>query len=108
MGARDELLPLRLVLTAQVHRNRVSEVDPRGLLDFLRIPGVKPHQALRLVRLSRLLTRYESKLEASAPEQAADLDDRSLADFGALYFGRSVVDYWMAPFLTADSLGDER
>lgn len=108
VGARDELLPLRLILTAQVHRNRVSEVDPRGLLDFPRIPGVKPHQALRLVRLSRLLTRYQSSLEASAPERAADLDDRSLADFGALYFGRSVVDYWMAPFLTADSLGDER
>ncbi len=108
VGARDELLPLRMVLTAQVHRDRVGEVDPRGLLDFPRIPGVKPHQALRLVRLSRLMARYGACLEAGAPERAADLDDRSLADFGALYFGRSVVDYWMAPFVTADSLGDER
>ena len=108
VGARDELLPLRLVVTSQVHRDRVSEVDPRGLLDYPRIPGVKPRQALRLLRLSRLMKRYGSRLEAGAPERAADLDDRSLADFGALYFGRSVVDYWMAPFLTADSLGDER
>jgi protoporphyrinogen oxidase len=107
VGAGDELLPLRPLVTAQVHRDRVSDLDARGLIDFTRIPGVKRRHGLCLVRLPRLMRRYAVHVDPDAPEKAADLDDRSLADFGRLYFGGSVLDYWMAPFVTSASLGDE-
>jgi oxygen-dependent protoporphyrinogen oxidase len=107
VGVGDEMLPLRPVVTAQVHRQRVAELDPRGLFDFARIPGVKPHQGLRLVRLPRLMRRYGERIDPDAPERSAELDDRSLADFGRLYFGSSILHYWMAPFVTAATLGDE-
>jgi oxygen-dependent protoporphyrinogen oxidase len=107
VGAGDELLPLRPLVTAQVRRSRVSDLDVRGLLDFTRIPGVKRRQGLRLVRLPRLMRRYAARVDPDAPEKSAELDDRSLADFGKLYFGSSVLDYWMTPFVTSASLGDE-
>jgi protoporphyrinogen oxidase len=108
VGRRDELLPLRPVLSAQTCRARVSEIDPRGLGGVARIPGVKLLQAVRLVRLPRLLSRFGDRLDPEAPERAADLDDRSLSDFGRLYFGQSVLDRWMAPLVTGVSLDDER
>jgi protoporphyrinogen oxidase len=57
-----------------------------------------------LVRLPRLLARYAPHLDPDAPERAAPLDDRSLHDFGRLYFGESIVERWMAPLV--GSLGD--
>ncbi|MBW2267646.1 MAG: FAD-dependent oxidoreductase [Deltaproteobacteria bacterium] len=106
VGAQDVLLPIRPALTAVVHDGRSVEVDPRRLRDFARMPGVSVREALRLVRLPRLLRRYGEQLAPDAPEAGAALDDRSLADFGRLYFGRSVVDRWMGPFVTSGSLGD--
>ncbi len=103
----DSFLPLRPVVGAQAHRGRVVPVDPRRLRDLLRLPGVRLHQALRLRRLPRLLRRYAHRLEPDRPESGADLDDRSVADFARLYFGRSVLDRWLAPFVTAPSLADE-
>ena len=41
VGAQDALLPIRPVLTAVVHGGRSVEVDPRRLLDFARMPGVR-------------------------------------------------------------------
>jgi protoporphyrinogen oxidase len=108
VGRRDELLPLRPVISAQTCRERVSEIDPRSLGGVVRIPGVKPLQALRLLRLPRLLSRFGDRIDPETPERAADLDDRSLADFGRLYFGQSVLDRWMAPLVTGVSLDDER
>ncbi len=105
VGARDEVLPLRPVVTGQVRRGRVSRVEPRGVLDVARIPGVRWHEALRLLRLPRLLARYGARLDPERPESAAALDDRSLADFARLYFGASVLERWMAPEL-CDTLGD--
>ncbi|MDJ0851182.1 MAG: FAD-dependent oxidoreductase [Myxococcota bacterium] len=107
VGAADSFLPLRPVLGAQAHRGRVVPVDPRRARDFLRVPGVRPHQALRLLRLPRLLRRYGERLDPERPEHGADLDDRSVADFGRLYFGGSVLDRWLAPFVTAPTLADE-
>jgi predicted NAD/FAD-dependent oxidoreductase len=75
------------------------------VLDVARIPGVRWHEALRLLRLPRLLARYGERLDPARPEAAAPLDDRSLADFARLYFGASVLERWMAPEL-CDTLGD--
>jgi len=99
LGLRDELLPLRPVVPAQVFRGRVDAVDPRGIFGVAAIAGTNRLDALRLVRMPRLLARYAARLEADAPELAAPLDDRSLADFGTLYFGASLVERWMAPFV---------
>jgi protoporphyrinogen oxidase len=105
VGLRDELLPLRPVVAVHCRGDRMEIVDPRGLLGVGRIPGVRPLQALRLVRLPRLVARYGALIDPEAPERAADLDDRSLGDFGRLYFGRSVLVHWMEPFVTGTSLG---
>jgi protoporphyrinogen oxidase len=99
LGLRDELLPLRPAVLAQVFRGRVVAVDPRGLFGIAAIPGVRRLHAARLVRLPRLLARYAHALEHAAPELAAPLDDRSLADFGRLYFGDTVTSRWMAPLV---------
>lgn len=106
IGLRDELLPLRPLETAVAHRGEVRVAEVRHLLDVRRIPGVSQVQALRLLRLPRLLARYAEALDLEAPERAAALDDRSLADFCDLYFGRSVLEGWMGPRATAESLGD--
>jgi protoporphyrinogen oxidase len=106
VGLRDELLPLRPIVTIHCCGDRVANVDPRGLLGVGRIPGVRLLHALRLVRLPRLMARYGARIDPEAPERAADLDDRSLGDFGRLYFGRSVLAHWMGPFVTGTSLGD--
>jgi oxygen-dependent protoporphyrinogen oxidase len=104
LGLRDELLPLRPAVPAQVFRGRVHAIDPRGLFGVASMPGVRRLQAARLVRLPRLLSRYAPQLEVEAPERAASLDDRSLHDFGKLYFGASVAQRWMAPLV--GPLGD--
>src|SRR5215468_9821985 len=52
--------------------------------------------------------RYRAHLDPLRPECAAPLDDRSLADFGALYFGRSVVADWIEPWLAERAAADER
>ncbi len=105
-GAGEDALPLRPVVTGQVQRGRVSLVEPRGLLDVARIPGVRVREALRLVRLPRLLARYGDRLDPDRAENAAPLDDRSLADFARLYFGGSVLERWMEPELGADTLAE--
>jgi len=104
VGARDEALPLRPVVTGQLAGGRVGLLEPRGILDVARIPGVRPREALRLVRLPRLLRRYGARLDPERPENAAPLDDRSLADFARLYFGTSVLERWMGPELCSDTL----
>ena len=71
-----------------------------------RIPGLRPHQALRLLRLPRLIRRFAEHLDPAAPERAAAHDDRSLADFARLYFGASVLDRWLGPYLASRSLGE--
>ena len=108
LGLRDELLPLRPVVAAQPHRGRIREIDPRSLIGIARIPGVKPRHGLRLLRLPRLLARFGERIDPDAPERAADFDDRSLADFGRLYFGASVLERWMTPFVGSASPCDER
>jgi protoporphyrinogen oxidase len=104
IGARDDALPLRPVVTGQLAAGHVSLVEPRGVLDVARLPGVRLREALRLLRLPRLLGRYGACLDPERPENAAPLDDRSLADFARLYFGTSVLERWMGPELCSDTL----
>jgi protoporphyrinogen oxidase len=98
LGISAELLPLRAVHPAQLHRGRILPGAPGlGLLD-----------RLRLLRLPRLMRRYASVLDPARSERAAELDYRSVADFGRLYFGRRVLERLIAPRVTAETLGDER
>jgi protoporphyrinogen oxidase len=97
VGLRDELLPLRPMVVATSHRGAVTPVDTRGVLGIARTPGIRTREAVRLVRLPRLMKRYANRLAFDAPERAEGLDDRSVYDFGRLYFGESIVDGWMAP-----------
>jgi protoporphyrinogen oxidase len=106
LGLSDDLLPLRPVASALVSGDRPHVVDGRGWRGIARIPGLKTRHALRLMRLPRLDARYGTRIDPDRPERAAGLDDRSLADFGGLYFGKTAVDRWMAPLVTRDSLGD--
>ena len=107
VGLRDELLPLRPVVIAQPgRRGSLREVDPRTLSGVSRIPGVRLRQGLRLVRLPRLLSRYAAVLDPQRPELAAPLDDRSVGDFGRLYFGRSVLRHWLAPMIATRGQAD--
>ena len=107
VGVQDQLLPPRPVTTAQVRSGAPRVFDPRGLLELARLPGVRPWEGLRLIRLPRLMRRYGARIDPEAPERAADLDDRSVSDFARLYFGRSVLDRGLGPFLTSASLADE-
>lgn len=106
VGRRDELLPLRPVVTSHCGGDRVARFDSRNLLGIGRIPGIRAPDALRLVRLPRLLGRYGARLDPERPERAAALDDRSIGDFARLYFGNRVLAHWLGPFVTATSLGD--
>jgi protoporphyrinogen oxidase len=106
VGLRDELLPLRPVLLAQVLGARIREIDPRTLSGIARIPGVRWREALRLLRFPRLVRRYAPRLDARAPERAARWDDRSLADFARLYFGASVLERWLEPRLASRAHAD--
>ncbi len=103
-----ELLPPRPVVRALAHRAQVQAIDARGLLGIARIPGIRIHEALRLLRLPRLIARYGNRIDPERPELAASLDDRSLADFGRLYFGARIVEHWMGPLVTRTSLSDTR
>ncbi len=98
LGISSKLLPLRAIHTAQLHRGRIVAGTA----------GVRLWDQLRLLRLPRLMRRYAPILDPARPERAAELDYRSVADFGRLYFGHRVVERLITPRVTADTLGDER
>jgi len=105
-GVADALLPIRPVRSVRVADGRIAGAAPSG--DPRSLIGVAPVQALRLFRLERLLARYRVHLDPAAPERAAPLDDRSLADFATLYFGRAVTTAWIEPWLAERAPVDER
>lgn len=108
-GLAHEFLPVRPVRSAFARGGHFVAIPPGGdPRAVARTPGVRFLDALRLVRLPRLLARYRANLDPGAPERAAAHDDRSLADFGTLYFGRSVVTAWMEPWLAERAPVDER
>ncbi|HSJ95954.1 MAG TPA: FAD-dependent oxidoreductase, partial [Myxococcota bacterium] len=109
-GLAAQLLPLRPWTSAQVGGRGagpapVADDEP---WQIAHVPGVRWRDALRLLRLPRLAARYAPHLAIACAERAAPLDDRSLRDFGELYFGRSVVERWMEPWLAERAPVDER
>ena len=106
VGLADELLPLRPVATAMLHRGSVRTTDSSSALKIARTPGVRFREGIRLMRLPRLMRRYRATLDRDAPERAAPWDFRSVADFARLYFGRSVFDCFAGPIATSASCGD--
>lgn len=102
LGAR--LIALGPPGLAQSRDGRLHPLDPSSRLGASRVPGVRTREALRLMRLDRLMARYAPHLDADAPERGAPLDSRSLTDFARLYFGQSVADRWIGPFATCGTL----
>jgi protoporphyrinogen oxidase len=106
LGLADRLLPLRPAQLTQLHRGRVTAIDPQRLGGVAAMPGVTRRDALKLIRWRRLFARYRPFLDPTAPERAADLDYRSAADFGRLYFGESCFERWISPEGTSVYGGD--
>ncbi|MDD9801161.1 MAG: FAD-dependent oxidoreductase [Deltaproteobacteria bacterium] len=105
-GLAEQMLPLRPVSLAVALRGQVKRLRPRGRRRTLRAPGVSWRGRMRLARLARLQRRFAALLDAAAPERAARLDDRSLADFARLYFGRRVLERHLEPLCGGDFLAD--
>lgn len=105
-GLAEQMLPLRPVSLAVALRGQVKRLRPRGRRRALRVPGVSLRGRMRLARLGRLQRRFAALFDAAAPERAARLDDRSLADFARLYFGRRVLERHMEPLCGGDFLAD--
>jgi len=106
-GLAAELLPLRPVALAQLQRGVTVAIDPGGGRGIAGLPGVRRIDALRLLRLERILARFGAILDPSFPEKGVRLDDRSLADFVRLYFGRSVLERWAGPFVACTCQAEE-
>ena len=107
LGLAETMLPLRPVHLCQAYRGRAAAIDTSSLLGLARIDGIGLRSATRLVRLPRLMQRYGPSLDPEAPERAADLDYRSVADFARLYFGQGAFERWIAPAVTSLDGGDE-
>jgi protoporphyrinogen oxidase len=101
-----ELLPLRPVELAQAGRGRARRLDATSIRGLHHTLGLPWPSALRTARLERLLDRFGSRLDPEAPESASGQDDRSVADFVRLYFGRRVLEDWIAPWI-AEHAGAE-
>lgn len=108
VGLADELLPLRPVVPASLHRGALALTRWTSVFGVTRTPGVGLRAGLRLSRLPRLMHRYRPTLDRDAPELAAQWDFRSVADFARLYFGPSVRDYFMGPIAACGSRAGSR
>jgi oxygen-dependent protoporphyrinogen oxidase len=109
-GLGVEMLPLRPWTSAQLAESGsgfapVADGEPR---EIARTSGLRWFDGLRLLRLPRLAARYGQHLDLARAEHAAPLDDRSLRDFGELYFGRRCVERWLEPWLAERAPVDER
>lgn len=109
-GLAGELLPLRPWTSAQLapSGSGFGPVADGEAWEIARTPGMRWIDALRLLRLPRLARRYAPHLDVAHAERAAPLDDRSLRDFGELYFGRHSVECWIEPWLAERAPVDER
>jgi oxygen-dependent protoporphyrinogen oxidase len=102
LASADTLPLVRPSAPVQLHEGELRPVDPVDLRGLRRLPGMPLREGWRLLRLERLLRRFEALLDAEHPEHATRLDDRSVADFVRLYFGEAALARFVAPLLRAD------
>ncbi len=101
-GLADTLLPLKPMRLGQVRAGAVDDIQPTGTQGVRSIPGVSWRQGMRLHRLGRLIRKFEDLLTPDVPENATRMDDRSIADYIRTYFGSTVLDRWVEPYIAAD------
>ncbi len=102
-----ELWPAGAVM--QARDGALAPIDATSFSGIAAIPGMGRVAGWRAPRLERLTDRFARLLDATAPEQAARLDDRSVADFARLYFGTRALERWIEPRLAhASSLDAEQ
>lgn len=99
LGLADALEPWPVRALAQVHEGRLELVSVARFADVATLPGVRRLHGWRVPRIGRQLDRFLPLLDRRAPERAVRLDDRSVADYGRLYFGESVLARWIEPQL---------
>jgi oxygen-dependent protoporphyrinogen oxidase len=102
LPSAGELPFLRPVATAQLHAGELRPTDAADFAGLRRLPGMPLRDGFRLLRLARLVRRFEALLASDHPEHATRLDDRCVADFVRLYFGEGALARWSAPLLAAD------
>lgn len=107
LGLAEVMLPLRPAQICQMIGGRSAAIDTTNLIGLAKIAGMGLRSGARLIRLPRLMRRYTPLLDVEAPERAADLDYRSVADFARLYFGQGAFERWIAPTVTCLDGGDE-
>lgn len=108
LGLAESLEPWPARSLAQLHEGRLETIAASSFREVATLPGVRRRHAWRVPRLGRQLERFAPLLDPRAPERARRLDDRSVADYGRLYFGASVSERWLEPQLAGFSLLDAR
>jgi len=108
LGLAEALEPWPSRGLAQLHEGRLETIAASSFREVATLPGVRRRHAWRVPRLGRQLDRFQPLLDRRAPERAARLDDRSVADYGRLYFGESVFERWMEPQLAGFTLLEAR
>ena len=106
-GLEGRMLPLRPVALAQVHEGALRPIEPTGTRGVRQLPGVRWREGLRVHRLGRLIRKFDDILTPDRPLGAVRMDDRSIADYVRTYFGQSVLERWVEPFVMADAGGAE-
>ena len=107
VGLATRMLPLRPVALAQLHAGTLEPIEPTGTKGVRGLPGVGWREGLRVHRLGRLLRKFEDILVPSRPLDGVRMDDRSIADYVRTYFGTSVLERWVEPYVMADAGGAE-
>jgi predicted NAD/FAD-dependent oxidoreductase len=100
-GAEDALLPLRPVVDA---RWSGAGMLPLPAWESREAPGLL--QRLGLARLERVESRFRALLRRASSEEAARLDDRSIAELAALYLPRAAALTWVEPLAALWALGE--
>ena len=100
-GAADALLPLAAVATAAFAAGRVETLPAWRSAEARRLG-----ERLGLARLERVEGRFRGLLRRASSEQAARLDDRSVAELASLYLPRAALTGWVAPLAALWGLGD--
>ena len=100
-GAAETLLPLQPVSGAAFAAGRI-EALPAWRSGEARRLG----ERLRLARLERIEGRFRGLLRRASSEEAARLDDRSIAELASLYLPRAALPGWVEPLAALWGLGD--